>query len=166
MSTPATNRQVPDQSIMDHFGKQVYIGNSFIFPINGISLPNNTETPVALIKNPATTSSTTINKALFFRKLEIAAGGIVYVRYYINPTITVNGGAFTPLNLRPANPQASIATCFTGPTIAANGTLYSPFGSSSDLLLILDAGKTLLITYQYPGAGTITANSSTSWYEL
>jgi hypothetical protein len=51
--TPATGRQIPNESILDAFCKQTYLGNAYIVPTT-VALSNTAETPIILIENPAT----------------------------------------------------------------------------------------------------------------
>ena len=90
---PATNRQVPDHSILDNFGKQTYLGNSYVLPASGVDLPNDDETPIALIINPSVPDSAFPSgyKGLFIQFQNDGASSTAFIRYYINPTIASIG---------------------------------------------------------------------------
>ena len=164
-----TANQVPDHSIMDLFGKQCYLGNAFTLSNAELSLPTTAETNLVYISNPGTSK-----KSLFINLRRVSSSlQPVDIRYYLNPTITVNGSAATPLNLRPANSNVSVSSCFTSPTSSAFGTLIETLGcpqsyyvvSDSSLLFILDPGNSMLMTGSAQTA-TTNINSDISWYEL
>ena len=46
--TPATNRQLPQEAILDHFNKQNYLGNSFLVSTDLVTTTN-TETPLLIL---------------------------------------------------------------------------------------------------------------------
>lgn len=81
------------------------------------------------------------------------------------------GTSVTPVNLRPASPTTSIAALSTVPTVSANGTLLFALAAipgSADAIapmLVLDPGKTLLITIQTTATSTVSV-PSLGWYEL
>jgi hypothetical protein len=166
---PKNQNQIPDHSILDLNGKQIYLENGYVASIDTITLANTTESAVMLLTNPAA------NKVALFNYLSSAAsltsGNSVTFKFYYNPTITGNGTALTPVNLRYLSANTSVMTAFKSPTISSNGTyLYSiqaNFGQSTDskILSILDPGKSLLVT------ATASANStaftlSRVWNEL
>lgn len=175
--TPASNKQVPDHSIMDVHGKQAYLGNQFLASTNGVSLTGTTEVPIIYLACPAQASSGAFpnQKSLFcdlrnmFCVDVTEATGVVY-RMYFNPTTVAAGSVFTPVNARPGNATASIALVRVSPTAVANGTFVqnmavgfeSPCMASD--LVILDPGQSMLITAQ-PSASTVGV-VDISWYEL
>ena len=111
-----TQSQVPDNSILDINGKQTYLGNTFILPINGLTLSSADEVPVALIENPALR-----NPFLYTRSA--TADALAVLRYYFNPTVTSPGTPTTPVNLRPASSNTSASLCYITPTtFTSNGT--------------------------------------------
>lgn len=92
MTTPATNRQVPDHSIMDAFNKQNYLGNQFIFPFNS-TIASTAETALILLSNPAVTGSgfPSAYKAIFTNYMKsvcLTASQNATFRTYYAPTIT------------------------------------------------------------------------------
>jgi hypothetical protein len=170
-NTPATNKQIPDHSIMDHYNKQVYLGNQFVI-CNNFSSAGTSEVPLLLISNPA--AVTTAAKALFInnkRVSSLTASDSVILRCYINPTVSSPGTPATPTNERPANTNISIATVATAPSVSANGTLIDTIvtgaltSNLSDLMTILDPGQVLLITIQASASSTAT-NTIINWYEI
>ncbi len=81
-----------------------------------------------------------------------------------------NGTAVTPVNLRPASPTTSIAGLSTVPTVSANGTLLFALaaipGSADAIapLVILDPGKSLLVTIQATATSTVGV-PNLGWFE-
>lgn len=177
--TPASNRQIPDQAILDLHGKQPYLGNQFLTTSGVVALGSTAELPVLSIVCPSQTVQAAgafpNPKALFVSLRQMfcndATGltGIIY-RVYINATTLAAGTLKTPVNARTANALTSIAIVRSAPTAVANGTLvgtYSVgFGICQELndLLILDAGQNMLITAQATAASSAIANAS--WYEI
>lgn len=163
------NQQVAENSILDYLGgRQNYLGNAFI--LNGTStLAVGTEVLKFYISNPSTNS-----KGMFLYKTGITSGAESYVRYYLSPTITGNGTAATPVNMRPAYSTTSSLSCFTGPSASANGTLLGLTGSlglsdESDALFVIDPGFSILVTVQAPGASggsTVDVFVKSLWYEI
>lgn len=172
---PGTNRQVPEHSIMDHFDKQNYLGNTFAVPLS-LSLSNTSETPLLLIQNPAVVGSGFPSgyKGLFIKNKQVTCAGQVTLRCYLNPTVSSTGTASSIFNLRSASPNASIALPFANGqfSVSANGSLVDVRSAVagaqalSDLLLILDPGKSLLITIQTVTSGTNAVVGSMSWDEI
>jgi len=167
MTTPFplnASTQIAEKSILDAFNKQIYLGNGFIKSL-AISLGDTNEDVQLSIANPSISS-----KALFVITRQISASALVTARFYINPTGLSAGSATTPVNLRPAYSATSVATCKTTPTVSGNGTLISSIASNgpmntSNILVILDPGKTLLMTAQ-AATGTPTCIIETVWYEI
>lgn len=162
-----TKNQIPNNSIMDKFDKQVYLGNYFRFAAT-TALTGTSENPLYLLKCPATAT-----KSLFFNLNRIigqTASQTITIRAYIGPTVTVAGTSKTPLNARPANTNASIADLELTPTTSANGILISALLAAplamaeADELIILDPGQSLLITTQATASMSVLAELG--WYEL
>ncbi len=175
MSTPATNFQDPKQSILDAYNQQTYLGNQFIYSTGSVSISGTSETPLVLISNPTVSGSSFPSKykSLFlnFRKVTcFTSSQSAIFRFYFNPTVTGAGTTETPLNLRPANPNLSVATVGLNPTVSANGTYIAALASLafvsdiSTVLAILDPGKSLLITVQCSASASVNAESG--WYEI
>ncbi len=87
MSILATNKQVPDNSILDLNGRQVYLGNTY----SGTAAfsVGNTETNILLLRNPASTASLP-QLALFQNLLKVVentAAHSVILNVYLNPTV-------------------------------------------------------------------------------
>lgn len=169
--TPATNKQVPEHSILDHYNKQTYLGNKFVSTVTMTS-SGTTEVPILLMSN--TQNGTGTGKSMFvdLKKLVgLTASDSAILRCYINPTVTGAGTPATPTNLRPANANTSVATVATAPSVSANGTLVdvvvvAPLAiGESSLMVIVDPTQTLLVTVQCSAASTATT-SMLSWYEL
>jgi hypothetical protein len=173
--TPATNRQVPDHSIMDHYNKQTYLGNKFVYASNQ-AIASTSEIPLLLLQNPAVATSSFPSgyTGLFVDLMKLAvitASQSAVIRVYLNPTTPVAGTAKTPTNLRYASATTSIAALSAAPTVSGNGTLINVLSAlpgqpdRSDLLVILDPGQNMLLTIQAT-ANPTTIAQSISWYEL
>lgn len=171
-SLPATNRQVPDHSIMDHFGKQSYLGNQYsVFKDFTVST---SEIPLILLQNSQTGSPQ--NMVALFQNLikvvENTAAKSIILNIYQNPTFSAAGSALTPVNLRPAYGilSAKAIATFT-PTVSANGTLIDTISAaalsvgSSNQLNILDNLQNLLITGIASASGT-AIDVIAQWFEL
>lgn len=167
MNTQATQKQIPDSSILDYFNKQVYLGNQFIYTATGSV--GASETNFLLLSNPVKSGIGIFQN--FSKLLTTTASQNVTLRFYLNPTVTGPGSAVTPINLRPANTNTPIATLATAPTTSANGKLIAISYSSgaladvSKILSILDGNNSMLITAQASAASTGFI-SELSWYEL
>lgn len=166
--TPATNRQVPDHSIMDFYNKQCYLGNQFVIPVANTS-SGTSEIPLILINNTVGSG-----KGAFvgMKKItSLTAGDSAIIRCYLNPTVTGAGTPVTPSNVRPANVNAAVSTVTTGPTVSGNGTLVDVVSAAalmsglSQLLEILDPGQTMLITLQ-ASASSATTSTIIGFYEI
>lgn len=173
--TPATNRQVPDHSILDYYNKQVYLGNSYSYGFNG-AIASTAEIPLFLLSNPLVPGSSFpsgyVSLFLTFSQLAIiTASQSAIVRAYLSPTVTSTGTASVPLNRRPGSPHTSIAGLYLSPTLSENGNLIdllsaSPgFAAYSNQMLIMDPGQSLLLTVQASANPTIIG-AGLSWYEL
>jgi hypothetical protein len=167
MAAPLTQNQLPLDAILDIFGKQTYLGNTFTLPNAGTSLTDGTETPLVVIRNPSTNT-----KSLFVFDRKVSTNNNpVTVKMYKNCTINSAGSATTPVNLRLGSTTASIAQCYLGATITANGTLMTAvpgtiYGLRSDLLVVIDPGTNILLTGTQVGAGTTLVIAGNAWYEL
>jgi hypothetical protein len=171
--TPFNSQQLPDKSILDAFGRQIYLGNQFIASSTNVIVGSTAEIPFVLLSNPLTGIEGT--KALFHdsRKLTcLTADQSAIFRFYFNPVVSVAGTPFTPVNLRPAiGSTASISVVQTLPTTTSFGQFIALLASNSltpdvsTLLSILDAGQSLLITVQGSSADT-QVSYEISWYEL
>ncbi len=171
MTTPFPthfNNQIAEKSILDAFNKQVILGNQFDLNL-ALSLADTSEHPELLIVNPSTSQ-----KSLFMIRRRISGSAGIYVRTYLGPTISVNGTPVTPVNMRPAYATTTVASCYSAPTIGANGTLMTMdncanFTVQLDNLIVIDPGKTILITAQSlsgSGGTATTGLIEAIWYEL
>lgn len=171
---PATNRQVPDNSILDYFNKQTYLGNQYVYSID-TEITSTSEIPFLLLSNPAVSAAAFPNQKALFQGLKkltcLTVSQSAVLRFYSQPTITGAGTPVTPVNLRPASPNTSIAALSTSPTVSGNGTLIGVLSSaafvsnSSDLLLVLDPGQNLFVTVQTTSATTFIS-FDLSWAEF
>ncbi len=167
MTTPLTNTQIPDKSIMDIWGRQTYLGNTFVLPQDGKALTNTVETPVAYLKNPATS-----DKSLFVFASRLSSDlNPVQVRFYLASTVNVIGTATGAINVRTGSANTSVALGYLASTFTSNGTQLTvlpatTYGLSSDVLVILDPGTTLLATGKQIGAGTSNVYVQLAWYEI
>lgn len=176
---PANSRQVPEHAIMDLFGKQPYLGNQFLAGSNSVALTGTTEVPILYLACPGVAAqavgSFQNTKSIFcsLRRLYCAdqseATGIVYRVYFAASSVSA-GTIVTPVNVRPANPMASIASVLLSPTVVNKGTFVYSYAvgfespAVSEDLIILDQGMNMLITAQ-PSASS-TAIVALSYYEI
>lgn len=169
MAAPLTQTQLPMEAILDIFGKQTYLGNSFSLPQTGKALANTNEAPIAVIKNPSGSG-----KSLFLSGFSFVSDlNTTLIRFYINPTLNVAGSTTTPVNLRSGSSTASVSLCYLGATITANGTLAytipcTTAGIPLKFLIVIDQNSSLLITgQQISGAvGTSNIYLASAWYEI
>ena len=167
MSAPLTQTQLPMESILDINGKQNYLGNSFILPNPGTALTDETETPILVIANP-----TGSGKSLFvFNKKFTTNNANVLVKIYFNPVLNVPGALTTPINVRTGANTTSISKCYESMTITSNGTFVAVIPAialliNTDLLYIVDPGKSLLITGTQLAMDTTTVFAEIAWYEI
>jgi len=174
MSQPATNRQVPDNSILDRFGKQTYLGNAFRYNLVFTSA-GTTEAAALLLANPPVAGSSFPNQVGLFVDLRRFSGlsgtADTIVRAYLNPVVSSAGTPVIPVRPRPASTTiASVGVLTSSPTVSGNGTLVESLSGSnfvtseSSALLILDPGQTLLLTVQSANAAVI--GLQLGWYQL
>ena len=167
MATPATTNQIPSDSILDNFNRQVYLGNQYIASTNNVTITGTTEQPYILFSNPSTNT-----KGLFLnvKKLTALSANNAYFRFYTNPTVTTNGTALAASNLRSASTFTSVASVYTIPTVSANGTYLALLASAnyvpdiSNVLTITDPGQSLLMTVQVSATSAVAIEFS--WYEI
>lgn len=172
--TPATSRQIPDHAILDHFNKQHYLGNRYSFT-QAFTASGTGEVAAIYLLNPAVTTTAFPNQVALFLDLRRLTGTVAadnqILRTYLNPTISSAGTAKTPLNMRPASSNTSVATLASAPTASANGTLVEAlasgaFGSfQSTELIILDPGQGVLITYQASASSDVVV-PMIAWSEI
>lgn len=167
MGAPLTQTQLPNEAILDLYGKQTYLGNAFSLPAAGKSLANTSEAPAIVVTNPAGSG-----KSLFIEMRAYSSNlNPVIFRTYLNPTINVAGSTTAAVNLRTGATQTSVSVCYEGASITSNGTLLDVYagGTTSFLptsLLVVDQGNSLLITGQQSTSGTSTAIAQLAWYEI
>lgn len=172
MTTPfpkVNSQQAAENSILDYYYRQVYLGNSFVLNSGNLAISDTTVHNTFLIVNRSTNT-----KSLFFYLYRAGGTGPFYVQTFINPTVTGAGSAATPVNLRPAYSTVSSATCTTSPTTSATGTslgvsVINGAQSESRKMWIQDPGTTSLITIQSvsaSGGSPIAAFLELIWYEI
>jgi hypothetical protein len=169
MAAPLTQTQLPMEAILDLFGKQTYLGNSFTLPQTGKALTDTSEHPIAVIKNPSGSG-----KSLFLYGFSIISDlNPTLIRFYISPTINAAGSATAAVNLRSGSTTSSISLCYLGATITANGTLAytipcTTSGIPLHFLIVIDQGNSLLITGQQVSGSMGTSNIylASAWYEI
>lgn len=173
--TPATPRQIPEHAILDHYDKQTYLGNQYVVPLAGTSLANS-ESNLLLFRNlgSQTMSSNPYVPGLFINLKKVVCltvGESALLRFYLNPTVTMNGSAAAAVNARSSYGVGGMhATVTTVPSTSANGTLIDAIGggylasSESKSLIVLDPGQSLLVTGF--ASASITVDGFVGWYEL
>lgn len=167
----ATNKQVPEHSIMDYFNKQTYLGNQY--SVNKSFTVGASEIALLYLNNSQTGNIQNL-KALFQNMLRVAletAGAEITINAYVNATVT-GGTPVVPVNLRTSYGISNIlGTVVSSPTISNIGTLVDTISSvsqsvgASQTLKILDNNQNMLITGIASGAGTL-CNVILQWYEL
>lgn len=173
---PGTNKQVPEHSIMDHFDKQTYLSNQYVYSVGSSEIGSTSETAIILLQNPAVSVSAFPSgyQSLFVNLRKIiclTASETAIIRLYLNPTFSAAGTSETPINMRPASSSVSVSKLSVGPTVSVNGTFIEILTSnpmvedSATKLLILDPGQTLLITAQTSSSSTLVA-TELAWFEL
>ena len=166
-STPSTNKQIPDHSIMDAYNKQVYLGQQYGYAVSNTPA-STSETPLLLLQNPAVSTSSFPSgyQALFLNLVKLAcltSGQSAILRIYQSPTVTTAGTVQTPVNKRPASPNTSIASLHLSPTVSANGTLIGILSALpgqpdlTEVLTVLDPAQSVLITVQTSSSSTAVA---------
>jgi hypothetical protein len=170
MATPNNQFQISEKSILDQFNRQTYLGTNY--SVSHIFSVGTSETALMYLSNSQTTSNVKAIFQNFLKAIDITNSQSVIINVYVNPTISANGTALTPVNLRPASSNNSIATITYNPTASANGTLVDAIGSSStsngnisEVLKILDQGQSILVTGIASAAST-SVNVILQWYEL
>lgn len=173
MATPATNKQVPDHAILDHFNKQVYLGNRHSV-ILAVTSGGTSEVAEVLLSNPAVSAVSFPNQVALFVDLRRLVGQTAsannIVRVYLDPTVTDPGTPLVSHNLRPASTNAAVGVATSAPTVGANGTLVEALSSTaaatseSGELIILDPGHSVLITLQT--AMSAVVDLQVSWSEI
>lgn len=169
-----TNRQVPDNAIFDHFGKQVYLGNQWNYVLASTSSGTG-EVAKLLLVNPAVTASAFPASyiSLFCNLRRLAnptASANTVVRVYLNPTYSAAGSAAMATNSRPAQPNGKVGALTTGPTVSVNGTLIEVLTAGnfemaeSNSLFILDPGNSMLITVA--SADAAVNDVQFGWFEI
>lgn len=166
MNVPLTTTQIPDFSILDINGKQLYLGNAFTMAVKNTT-SSATETPIVVIQNP-----TGSGKSLFFYYRNVTATSAAEIfLYYFNPTLSSTGAATPAIKLRTGSTTSSVTNCYTSPTVTSNGTYFSALGviglvSLNYLIFTVDPGSSLLITGFPNVANAQQSFSEISWYEI
>jgi hypothetical protein len=169
---PATNKQVPEHSILDHFNKQVYLGNQY--SVNKSFTIGSSEIALLYLNNSQTGNQQNL-KALFQNLFKMAfesASGSLTLNAYLDAVVT-GGSPVTPINMRPAYGISNIVgTVVSSPTIGTIGTLVDTISgsasqpvTSSEMLKILDNTQNILITGIGSGAGLL-CNVILKWFEI
>jgi len=160
--TPITNRQTPNDSILDINGRQTYLGNTFILPINGTELFDENEHTLCLINNPINSG-----KALFLYGRKIASTDVTFVRFYGAPTLMNNGALTSTPNLRPGSSNTSISQCYLSPVVASpvaqvtklvfsqTGTFYDVVGSAKAVQLFSPTNAPYYFYFTVTGGSNI-----------
>jgi hypothetical protein len=167
----ATYKQVPEHSILDHFNKQVYLGNQY--SVNKSFTIGASEIPLLYLNNSQAGNQQNL-KSLFQNNFKMAfesASGNLTLNAYLDATVT-GGTPVTPINMRPSYGISNIVgTVVSSPTIVSIGSLVDTISgaaanpvSVSEMLKILDNGQNMLITGIASGAG-IVGNVILQWYE-
>ena len=174
--TPATNRQLPDNSILDINGKQVYLGNQYTYALGGTEITSTSEAPLLLLSNPAVTASGFPSNyvSLFcnIRKMiTLTDTENCILRFYLSPTVTGAGTPAAAVNRRGGSLNTTVGVIATGATVSSNGSLVDMISSlslatdESNSLIVLDPGNDLLVTVQ-PSSTSTFISAVIGWYQL
>jgi len=134
----------------------------FVLPATFTITTKNTEYDVFLLRNPLA-SGIDLHWWKFYLGSTTTATTII-LRAYRTPTITTNGTAQTPRNLRLSGP-ASVVPVYAAPTIAARGTLMQnvllnsnngTFIKIEELGYQIEPNEDMLITMEASSNGTLT----------
>lgn len=171
---PGTNKQVPQDAILDAFGRQSYLGNQYAISLANFSSAATTETPLFLLSNPAVSATAFpqnwVSLFLNYRKLTGGTGSSsATLGFYLNPTGITGGTTKTPINLRTNSRNTSVASLKQAPTGTVTGSLVSSLYTfstpdSDSGLMIIDPGTSLLITVLV--STTTTFNFDFRWAEI
>lgn len=173
----ATNKQVPEHSIMDIFWKQAYLGNQFVYAVGDMEITQTSEYPLFWLQNPPVSATAFPSgwQTLFVNIAKIAcltASQSAILRVYLNPTGASGGTTETPLNVRPGNTEiSSIASLALSPSSSGNGSIVETLCAQPGLpdkisgLYILDPGNSMLVTAQ-TSSDTTYIGSSIGWYQI
>ena len=171
-----SSKQLPNEAILDFYNKQAYLGNEYVIGTDITAIASaNVETPLLYLINPASNgvagknTGCFINIRKFSQATNVSAATTIF-RTYFNPTITANGTAATPVNVRPGLGNSSSVLAYRGPSACANGTVVSQFAVNyqeldTSVLYILDPGQSLLVTGSTDTAGTKVL-ALLNYYEL
>ena len=167
---PGTKNQIPDNSILDYFNKQVYLGQQFQVSTNTVSLTGTTEVPFVYFLCQAGQALSLFHAQEQFGMNDPSGATAIIYRAYLNPTGISGGSTLTPINLRSGDATPSIATVKLSPTATTKGNLIATYtvgwGVSfiETSLVIVDPGTSILFTAQ--PTGTTTGLANFTWYEL
>lgn len=143
----------------------------FVLPANFTLASKNTEYDLMLLRNPVA-SGIDLHWWEFVLASPIAATNII-LRGYRTPTITANGTAQTPRNLRVSGGASSV-NVYAGPTITARGTLMEQlllnsatgtFVKQEQLGYQIEPNEDMLITMEASSNGTVIYTNAL-WAEL
>lgn len=149
------------------------VGKTFIVPYTATLATRNTEYDIFLLINPNATG-----KDLHIHELTLGTStqNMITMNVYRNPTVTVNGTAQTPRDLKSSN-GAGVATTFTLPTVTSRGTLLETIlvGATAQfsntyvrdyqLGLHIEPNEKLLITLN-TSANSATCICGVEWAEV
>lgn len=133
--------------------REVVSGNYFQASSGSTSTGSVGETAYFYLKNDvANTKTVVISK--FVLSGANSTGGITTYKFYMNPTVTVNGTAVTISGARQAGQNTASAAAYKLPTVSANGTLFSsvlvpystPAEVQKDFVRWIEPGNSLLVT--------------------
>lgn len=170
-NTPASSKQVPDHAILDYFNKQTYLGNQY--SVTKSFTVGSSETAILLLTNNYSVVGGT-GIGLFQNLLKVVeetASQSIILNVYLNPTVSGAGTTLTPVNMRSAYGNNSVATVAYSPTVSPNGTLVDSISASalsvgqSNLMRVLDYGQVLLVT-AIASASSTSINTILGWFEL
>jgi len=150
---------------------QTYLGNQFVFSVNGINLQSMFEIPIILLVNPL---KAVASKSLFINIKKLAClteARTAAFKYYFDPTFESVGRIQHPLNARSNFTTESEAQLSIYPSASLFGQIVTVLSCGpmitniSEVMVILDPGQSQLITAQVSAANTMIS-CELGWYEL
>lgn len=120
--------------VIDAWSHYARRGKAFFATSQLVTSGGTAETAYFLVKNPNGSG-----KNILLDKVTMAApqsGGTIY-KFYMNPTVTLNGTALTITGGRQTGQNTAVATIFRLPTVTANGTMFAaidmPTGATKEI---------------------------------
>lgn len=162
-----------DGTIIARSAEQQLAAENKVFSMNfEVGSIGSSEIPVALFRNPNGSGKTVKLIRFTFSNVHTVTS-FIRIRAYAAPTVTSDGTALTE-GCTHLGQAGGVVESFSSPTISANGTRLAQWLAPSfsqptqiplDMLFILDANTTILLTAQGDGTNRVLAGS-VIWAEV